>query len=64
MFIGSVRWWVAVYKHPVALLPFSLPPFASILASAPLPSHARASSSTSEVASLPPEDACEAHRRR
>ena len=63
VFIRSVRWWVAVYKYPVALLPFSLPPSASILASDPLPPYARAPSFTSEVASLPPEDACEAHRR-
>ena len=42
MFIGSIHWWVAVYKYPVALPPFSLPPSTSILASAPLPSHARA----------------------
>jgi len=41
MFIGSIHWWVAIYKYPVALLPFSLPPSASILASAPLPSRAR-----------------------
>jgi len=41
-FAGSVRWWVASYKYLVALLPFSLSPSASILALAPLPSHARA----------------------
>jgi len=41
-FIRSVRWWVAAYKYPVALPPFSLPPSASILALAPLPSHTRA----------------------
>ena len=63
MFIGSICWWVAIYKYPMALLPFSLLPSASILASAPLPTYARAPSFTSEVASLPPEDACEAHRR-
>jgi hypothetical protein len=61
-FIGSVHWWVTAYKYPVALPPFSLPPSASILALAPLPPYARAPSFTSEVASLPPEDACEAHR--
>jgi len=64
MFIGSVRWWVAVYKYPVALLPSLLPPSASILASAPLQSHARAPSSSSEVAFLPPENACETHRHQ
>ena len=42
MCIGSVRWWIAAYKYPVAWLPFSLPPSASILALAPLPSHAHA----------------------
>jgi len=41
-FIGSVHWWVVAYKSPMALPPLSLPPFASILALAPLPSHARA----------------------
>jgi len=62
--IGSVRWWVAVYKCPVALLSSFLPPSASILASASLPSHTRAPSSSSKVAFLPPENACETHRRR
>jgi len=42
VFIGSVRWWVAVYKYPVASPPFSLMLSAFILAFAPLPSHARA----------------------
>jgi len=28
VFIGFVLWWVAAYKYPVALLPFSLPPSA------------------------------------
>ena len=64
VFIVSVRWWVAVYKYLVALLSFSLPPSASILALAPLPPHSHAPSSTSEVAFLPLEDACEARRRR
>jgi len=50
-FIGSVRWWVAAYKYPMALPPFSLSPSASILALAPLPSHARAPPRV--VASLP-----------
>ena len=63
VFIGSVCWWVAIYKCHVALLPFSLPPSASILASAPLPSHARAPSSGSEFAFLP-KNACETRRRR
>jgi hypothetical protein len=64
VFIGSVHWWIAVYKYPVAVLLFSLPPSASILASAPLPSHARAPSSSSEFAFLPPKNACETRRRR
>jgi len=37
-FIGSVRWWVAAYKYPVALPLFSLPHSASILALALSPS--------------------------
>jgi len=37
-FIGSVRWWVAAYKCPVALPPFSLPPSAFFLALAISPS--------------------------
>ena len=64
VFIGSIRWRVSVYKYLMALQSFSLPPSASILASAPLPPHARAPSSTSEVAFLPPEEAYEAHHRR
>jgi hypothetical protein len=63
VFIGSVRWWVAAYKYPMALLPFPLPPSASILASVPSPSHARAPSSSSEFAFLPPKNACETRRR-
>jgi len=37
-FIGSVRWWVAAYKYPVASPPFSLPPSVIILALALSPS--------------------------
>jgi len=37
-FIGSVRWWAAAYKYPVASPPFSLLPSASILALALSPS--------------------------
>jgi len=37
-FIGSVRWWVVAYKYPAALLAFSLPPSAFILALALSPS--------------------------
>ena len=61
--IGSVRWWVAIYKYPVALLLPFRPPSASILALAFLPSHTRAPSSGSKVAFFPPENACETHRR-
>jgi len=64
VFIGSVRWWVSIYKYPMALLPFSPPPSASILALAPLPSHARAPSTSCEFAFLPPKNACETRRRR
>jgi len=62
--IGSIHWWVAAYKCPVALLPSLLPPSTSVLASASLPSHKRAPSSSSKVAFLPPENACETHHRR
>jgi len=37
-FIGSVRWWVAAYKYPVASPPFSLLPSVAILALASSPS--------------------------
>jgi len=36
------RWWVAAYKYPIALPPFSLLSSASIFALAFLPSHVRA----------------------
>ena len=63
MFIGSVCWWVTAYKYPVARSSSSLPLSASILALAPLLSCAP--SSSSELAFLPPKDACETrHRRR
>jgi len=62
--IGSVRWWAAVYKCPVISLPSLLPPSTFVLASASSPFLTHAPSSGSEVAFLPPENACETHHRR
>ena len=69
-FIGSVHWWVAAYKYPVALPPFSLPPSAFVLALALLPS--QLSRHLTRVHPLersrihPPfvQDACKTRRRR